>query len=94
MAAVMNFDVFAMQNTRLHDKMPIEAGIRIYEICDSTESNPKPEDEIDMTLGEFITHQKLVSCNFIKFSAKFGTIFISLTLHVLHFTSLNFYVFV
>lgn len=55
----MNFDVFAMQNTSRHGKMPIEAGIRIYEICDSTESNPKPEDEIDMTLGEFITHQKL-----------------------------------
>lgn len=62
----MNADVFAMQNTSRHGKMPIEAGIRIYEICDSTESNPKPEDEIDMTLGEFITHQKLVSFYFIN----------------------------
>ena len=62
----MNFDVFAMQNTsNRYGKMPIEAGIRIYEICDSTESNPEPEDEIDMTLGEFITHQKLVSFYFL-----------------------------
>ena len=63
MAAVMNFGAFRMQNSKLLDTIPPETGIRIYEICDSTESNPKPEDDIDMTLGEFITHQKLVSFN-------------------------------
>uniref|UniRef100_A0A7M5V0M3 Leucine-rich repeat-containing protein 56 n=2 Tax=Clytia hemisphaerica TaxID=252671 RepID=A0A7M5V0M3_9CNID len=60
-ATIMNFDVFnKLQNApSLYTMQSNEPAIRIYEICDSTESNPKPEKNHDLMLGEFVTQQNL-----------------------------------
>lgn len=55
----MNVGVSVMQNAAFNKKTVPEAGIRIYEICDSTETNPKPNSDHEISLGEFVSPQKL-----------------------------------
>jgi len=62
----MSINVSTMQNPA--QIMPLDSGIRIYEICDSSETNPKPENEFEVTHGEFISHQKLVGLYFFSIS--------------------------